>query len=132
MTFYVLDTNIVSLILRRDAPTLKRFEAILVPDNLIIACPLVWYEVRRGLLKRDAQRQMRRFLELFATFAWQDYTQADWALAADLWAERHKQGLPIEDADLVIGAFARSRSAVLATNNASHFQRLGIIIEDWS
>jgi len=93
---------------------------------------LVWYEIYSGLLKRDAQRQMQRFLELFSIFSWQDYIQADWSLAANLWADRYQQGLPIEDADLLIGAFTRNRNAVLVTNNSVHFQQLGVTIEDWA
>jgi len=130
--FHVLDTNIVSLLLRGDPLVTERFTAILTPDNLIIACPLVWYEVRRGLLKRDARRQMSRFEELFQAFIWQDYTVADWTLAAELWAQRQTQGSPIADADLLIGVFARRRSAILATNNESDFLSLGVSIENWT
>ncbi len=132
MTFYVLDTNIISLLLRNDSTTLAHFNDILLPDNLIIGCPLVWYEVQRGLLKRDARRQADHFHDLFQTFIWQDYTEADWALAATLWAQRFRQGLPVADADLLIGAFSIVRNAVLVTNNAPDFDRLGISIENWS
>jgi tRNA(fMet)-specific endonuclease VapC len=131
MTLYVLDTNIISLLLRRDSGVLTRFEAILTDDNLIIGCPLVWYEVQRGLLKRDARRQLQEFNALFAAFAWQDYTSADWILASQLWADRQKLGLPVADADLLIGSFARTRNAVLVTNNVADFQNLNVSIQSW-
>ena len=132
MTFYVLDTNIISLLLRGDPVVTARFRSSLIPENLVIACPLVWYEIRRGLLKRDARRQTSHFEELFQTFIWQDYTIADWTLATELWAIRQTQGLPIADADLLIAVFARKRSAILATNNESDFQALGVRIENWT
>ena len=67
MSLYVFDTSIVSLILRRDPAVLKRLSEILMPDNHILGCPLVWHELRRGLLAKDAKGQMKRFEDLFAT-----------------------------------------------------------------
>lgn len=131
MTVYVLDTNIVSLILRRDPMAIARFSESAVPENIFIGCPLVWFEIRRGLLKRDAKQQLARFEMLFSTFHWQDYTAADWALAATLWVDRFKVGLPVADADLLIAAFARERNAVLVTNNVADFAQLGITLETW-
>ena len=118
--------------MRGDPIVITRFNAVLTPENLVIACPLVWYEIRRGLLRRDARRQMTRFEELFQTFIWQDYGIADWTLAATLWAARQARGLPIADADLLIGVFARIRAATLATNNEADFAALGIRIENWT
>jgi hypothetical protein len=46
MAFYVFDTNTVSLILRRHPTVLGQLDHALTPDNLIIGCPLVWYELR--------------------------------------------------------------------------------------
>jgi predicted nucleic acid-binding protein len=48
MASYVLDTNIVSLILRGDTQVRENFEKIVNPDNIILGCPVVWYELRRG------------------------------------------------------------------------------------
>jgi predicted nucleic acid-binding protein len=86
MASYVLDTNIVSLILRGDTQVRENFEKIVNPDNIILGCPVVWYELRRGLVAKDARRQVRRFEALFATFQWQNLTFRDWSLAATLWA----------------------------------------------
>jgi tRNA(fMet)-specific endonuclease VapC len=132
MTHYVLDTNIISLILRDDPRVRQRFEQILTPEHLILGCPVVWYELRRGLLAKDAKNQMQRFEALFSAFTWQDYTIADWALAADLWSQRRTQGSPIQDADLLIAVFARNRNAILATNNDKDVTGLGVLVEDWA
>jgi len=69
---------------------------------------------------------MAHFEEMFKAFIWQDYTSADWILAADLWSHRHKRGLPVADADLLIGVFARNRNAILVTNNELDFQDLAV------
>jgi len=129
---YVLDTNIISLILRNDIPVRRRFRQILAANALILTCPVVWYEVYRGLLTRDAKSQMVHFENLFTDFVWQDYKQDDWALASELWKQRRNQGLPIGDADLLIGVFARNRNATLVTDNEKDFIGLGVTIENWT
>ena len=101
-------------------------------EDRVLGCPIVWYEIRRGLLARDAHRQMEQFEKMFVTFEWQDFTPADWSLASDLWAQRRTQGRPISDADLLIAVFARSRNAVLATDNEKDFEGLGVTIENWT
>lgn len=131
MTVYVLDTNILSLVLRGDPTVMGRFTEAVEPDNTFIGCPLVWFEIRRGLLRRDAKRQLTRFEALFSTFLWRDFTAADWALASSLWVERLRAGQPIEDADLLIGAYARQRNATLVTNNTPDFAGLGLLLEAW-
>lgn len=132
MTAYILDTNTISLILRQSPAVLRRFEEVLIPANTILGCPLVWYEIRRGLLARDATSQIKRFDDLFGAFIWQDYNIADWLLAAKLWADRRAQGKPVGDADLLIAVYAYNRSAVLVTDNERDFANLGVRIENWA
>jgi tRNA(fMet)-specific endonuclease VapC len=132
MTTYILDTNIISLILRNEALVRARLSEALTPTNTILGCPVVWYEVRRGLIARDAKRQIGTFERVFAAFGWQDFNQADWSLATDLWAKRRAAGSPISDADLLIGAYVSNRGATLVTDNEKDFLGLGITIENWT
>jgi len=131
MTAYVFDTNTVSLILRRAPNVLSHLRTKLTRDDLIIGCPVVWYELKRGFLAKSATAQMKRFEALFATFVWQDYTLTDWSLAAELWAQRRARGMPVGDADLLIGVYARNRDAVLVTDNEKDFVELNVKIENW-
>ena len=46
--------------------------------------------------------------------------------------ELERQGLPIDDFDLLIGAIARDSKLVVVTHNTRHFARIpDIVIEDW-
>jgi predicted nucleic acid-binding protein len=38
----------------------------------IYLCPVVWFEVRRGLLQRDARRQVQIFERFAALLEWRD------------------------------------------------------------
>lgn len=131
MTNYVLDSNIVSALIRSIPSVTKQFDELATPDNRFFGCPMVWHEVRRGLLAKGASGQMVRFEQLFSTFDWQDYTRQDWSLAAVWWVQRRTVGQPIGDADLLIAVFAHLRHAVLVTDNEKDFLNLGILVKNW-
>lgn len=131
MRYYVHDTNIISVILRGAIHVQARVLETLRQGDVIIGCPVVWYELKRGLNARDARAQMAALEVLFARFKWQDYTRADWTRAADLWALRRTYGRPISDNDLMIAVFALNRNATLVTNNPKDFTHLGVTTENW-
>jgi predicted nucleic acid-binding protein len=62
---YVLDTNIIALLLRNHEMVRARFDNELASGAIILGCPVVWFEVRRGLLAQDARRQIHSFETLF-------------------------------------------------------------------
>jgi predicted nucleic acid-binding protein len=46
--------------------------------------------------------------------------------------ELEKQGCPIDDFDLLIGAIAKQSNLTLVTHNTKHFSRIpDILLEDW-
>jgi tRNA(fMet)-specific endonuclease VapC len=131
MTHYVLDTNIVSAYLRGNLVVKARFHASASPANLFLGCPMVWHEIRRGLIAKGSTSKMRQFEQLYDEFHWQNYDFHDWSTAADLWVKRQALGKPIADADLLIAVFALNRRATLVTNNRKDFTELGVSVEDW-
>ena len=131
MTPYVLDTNIITALLRYEAGTVDQMTVATETQAEIFLCPVVFYETLRGLLHRDAQKQMQYFWRYAAVLKWDDFTPADWQRAAHLWAELRKQGRPIADADILIGAYAAERGAIVVTANETHFEPLGVQTENW-
>ncbi|MBI5301451.1 MAG: hypothetical protein HY868_04885 [Chloroflexi bacterium] len=61
MTTYLLDTNIISLLLRRNQSVEQRAEDSFVANDVLVLSPIVYFEIKRGLLKRDAQKQSAFF-----------------------------------------------------------------------
>ncbi len=131
MKTYLLDTNILSALLRKEASTLQRFRQAVANDDVLLLSGVVHYEVKRGLLKRDAQKQMATFEYLSNQLAWCDVIQEDWDSAAQMWAERIKVGRPIQDADLLIAMQAKRLGAILVTDNERDFDGLGVQVENW-
>ncbi len=131
MTTYLLDTNIISSVLRRDSLVERRAEEAFAANATILLSPVAYYETKRGLLKRDAKRQMAFFEKWMSQLVWRDLEREDLDLAAQLWATREKLGRPIEDADVLIAAQAKRLEAILVTDNEKDFHSLGITVENW-
>lgn len=93
----------------------------------VYLCPVVYYEVRRGLLERSASRQLHEFESLAASLLWVDFGRAMWDDAAQTWAACRRRGRPHDDdADLLIAAYARQLAATLVTINTHDFADLGV------
>ena len=131
MARFVLDTNTVSQILRRNATVLERLGGAAGGGDDLYMSPVVFYESWRGLAYRDAGRQLEDLEAFTRTLRWVDYERAMWLDAARLLADRRREGRPHDDADLLIAAFARRLRATLVTNNSSDFADLGVEVIDW-
>lgn len=132
LDFFVLDTNIVTYLLKQDKPVVDKYnELVDRADADFIACPFVWFESKRGLLDRQSVSGLARLQVLFDRFIWQEYAREDWELASELWVAQRARGAMHEDADLLIAAFCINRRATLVTNNERHFDGLDVRLLNW-
>jgi tRNA(fMet)-specific endonuclease VapC len=129
---FLIDSNIISYVLREREPVLSRLTEALSTDNVFVSSDIVDYEVRRYLMLKDAKRQLARYEELSRDWLPMSLTRDDWRAAAKLWAELHRAGRSIEDRDLLIAISALKGQAVLVTHNVRHFEGLGIPLVDWA
>ena len=127
---YILDTNMVTAILKKDRHVTGCFRKALAGNARIFISPVVYYEIRRGLLWRDAAAQLTAFDELAGRLEWLSVDRAHWEAAAVLWAECMKRGIPANDADLLLAVQARHERAVIVTNDRD-FDRLDVDRENW-
>jgi len=128
----LVDTNIITYILRDRAIVLSRFTEALKAGAVFISSEVVDYEIRRYLLLKGATRQMARYETLSSDWLPTSLTRNDWRAAANLWAEIHRTGRSIEDRDLLITISALKEQAILVTNNTRHFEGLGVPFVDWA
>lgn len=114
MTPALLDTNALSAILRGRASVMTRFEAL------------------RGLKAKGAAAQIRSFELFCAANEVLPLTDAIVVRAADIYADLHRRGQLIGDADTLIAATALEHGLDIVTNNVEHFGRVpGVILHDW-
>lgn len=126
----MLDTNALSDLLRDKEPVKARFTRLRDLARFIL-CPVVDYEIRRYLLLKGATRNLAQYEALVAPWFEPAFDVVHWRQAAELWAERHRVGKPIADADLLIAVSALRQGATLVTNNTAHFLGMGLRLEDW-
>lgn len=122
MTVYALDTNIVSYLLRNSGGIAKRMESEIDKGNRVVIPPMVYYEVRRGLLAANAPVKSEAFETMCDTFAVGVIDRDTLEIAAVEYAHLRKIGRPIDDADLIIAAYCIQTGATLVTNNTKHFE----------
>lgn len=127
---YLLDTNIVTAILKKNPTVLEQLRAKLRANCRVLISAIVYYEIKRGLLRRDAMRQLADFEEMTCHWMWLDVERAHWEAAATQWAICQKAGIAANDADLLLAVQARLAEAVLVTNDSDlcHFD---VECEDW-
>ncbi|MCL2099205.1 MAG: PIN domain-containing protein [Oscillospiraceae bacterium] len=129
---YSLDTNIIAALLRGDDKVTKRWRYERTQGNQSIISIIVYYETKRGLVASGATTKLQAFNRLFSVLGVEPLTIADVEAASLIYAERKKQGKPMEDTDLLIAAQAVARKHTLVTNNTKHFDNIqDLIIKDW-
>ena len=130
---YALDSNIISYLLKDNDCVYNRYFDSLSQGNKCAIPLIVYYEVKRGLKASDANKKMRSFEKLCFEIGVDDLTQEDINVASDIYAERKRNGTPIEDTDLLIAAQCMTRGYTLVTNNTKHFKHIkGLELDDWT
>ena len=131
MALYILDTDILSYVLGKNPDVVSALKHTLSNNDTVILCPVVSYEIRRGLLHKDASNKLEFFEQLVATLVWDDLQRVDWETASQIWADCERNGQHSNDADILIASHAIRHGAKVVTNNLTHFAHLGVQLENW-
>lgn len=81
MAVYVPDSSAVIDILRGKETVLRHLTEALEQNAQFLLCPIVYYEVSRGLMYAKAERQWTAFRELRKGFKYERLVHQDWAEA---------------------------------------------------
>jgi tRNA(fMet)-specific endonuclease VapC len=129
---YLLDTNIVSLAIRRDFKVTQQLQKLkLQKKKLAISC-VTYFEVRRGLLAIESPKQSQRFYEMCQ--AYPIIFLDDLAIlekAADIHANLRLRGLPIQTEDILIAATAIIKGLTVVSNDSDFLRIEGLKLENW-
>jgi len=128
---YLLDTNVVSHLIRRPGGRLAGRVAALEPGSFGISV-IVAAELRYGAERRGSTRLTRHLeaiLSAIEVLPLEEPVDEHYgAIRTDL----ERAGRPIGHNDLLIAAHARALSATLITNNVREFARVpSLMVEDW-
>jgi tRNA(fMet)-specific endonuclease VapC len=130
----VLDTNIVSAVMKADADVIARLRQSNRRDVLL--APPVVAEIEYGIarLPRSKRRSslQERFEVIRGTFERVDWTDEVSAAFGEIKAALERKGRLIEDFDVAIAAHALAHSATLVTANVKHMSGIpNLQLEDW-
>ena len=135
MTSYSLDTDTITQLLKKhpgNQRVLDRFRREIRRNSLFIMCPVVFYEIKRELVIKNAGAQLTAFEGLAEAMVWREFNLAIWERASRLWAALRSRGRSHHDADVLITAHAIEYDAAIVTGNVRHFQDIGAPVEDWN
>ncbi len=136
---YLLDSNIVSEIIKRDADFNVIKKMAEYSSDCAICAP-VWEELMFGV-KILPQGMNRKRLEDFLVndvhlnFPIKNYTEKAALIHAELRALLKKKGTPTQKTDSLIASIALANHMVLVTRNTKHFEPIQKVselqIENW-
>ncbi len=131
MTRYLLDTNVISDLVRNPHGKAARRIARVGEDNICTSI-IVAAELRYGCAKSGSQRLLKAVEGLLGEIKVLPYdAPADREYGA-IRCALEAAGKPIGSNDLLIAAHARAIGATVVTANADEFKRVrGLAVENW-
>lgn len=131
---YLLDTNIISEFMRRNPIVVSNMEKAAEKEDSVFICPIVRYEIERGLKAAGKFRRLKEFEEFCENYSPLYFDRNDDKVidkAVDIYVQLLK-GKNIGDNDIYIAAMAIVNDCVLVTDNIKHFQRIeGLKLINW-
>src|SRR5262245_13624024 len=131
LTRYLLDTNIISDLMRSPRGTVAKRIAKVGEDNICTSI-IVAAELRYGCAKSGSKKLLAAVEELLAEIDVLPFDVPADAEYGGIRAGLEAVGKTIGGNDLLIAAHARSIGAVIVTANADEFKRIrGLKVENW-
>jgi len=129
---YIMDTNIITAIMKSNEKVKRRAqETILLGDDIFIN-GVSYYEIKRGLLAKDARKQLQFFDQLCKEYGLVLLdNQAIFDRAAEIYAELQRKGELIGDADILIAAITDTRNFTLVSDDGDFDKIQGLRVENW-
>ena len=128
---YMLDTDIVSLLVRKNPSVIKNI--IKHEDDEICISAITYAELRFGLEKKGSERLFNEVSALLGKLSIIDFDSSQSELYGKIRLKLEKAGTPLNNMDMLIAAAALSIEAILVSHNVKHFNKIqGLKIEDWS
>ncbi len=129
---YLLDTNIASCIIKGNSPTVDR-RLVKVPMAQLAISAVTEGELRFGAARLPHAARLHAVIEDFflrvAVLAWDSNAARQYG---QLRATLEREGLPMGNLDVMIGAHALAVGAILVTNDHAFGRIKKLKVEDWT
>ncbi|MBE9236010.1 type II toxin-antitoxin system VapC family toxin [Anabaena aphanizomenioides LEGE 00250] len=129
---YLLDTNIVSAIIKENPKANNRLKMLNRQNEQVFISAMTYYEIERGLLAVKAVRKVSDFenwVKKYQVLLLDD--MAIFKKASEIYADLKQRGLPIQDADIFIAATAIIHDLTLVSHDSDLSRITGLKLENW-
>lgn len=131
MTRYLLDTNIVSDLVRHPQGRIAQ-EIARVSEDAVCTSIIVAAELRFGATKRGSERLTAQLETILAALDVQGFEAPADVAYGRLRARLEAAGLPMGGNDILIAAQALSADLIVVTDNQREFERVADLrVENW-
>lgn len=131
MARYLLDTNILSDLLRNPGGAIARRLAV-VGESMVCTSIVVAGELRYGAAKKGSPQLTERIGLLLASLEIHPLDKDADQRYAEIRSHLDRAGTPIGPNDLLIAAHALALDLTLVTDNVAEFVRVpGLAVENW-
>ena len=125
---YALDSDIISYFLKNNRDIQEKLRNIIYENHVYSIPPLVYYEVKRWIILKNATKQLQEFKKLYEKSVKNEMTLEIWEKAVELYARLISRGTPIgkdgKESDIFTAAFCIVNDYILVTNNTKHFENI--------
>ena len=134
MALFIVDTNVMSAIMRGDQEAEQRL--LQQPRNAVYLAQPVIAEISFGLARLPRSRRktdlVRRFDLLASVLPRAEWTDETSQSFGSTKADLEQRGQRLDDFDIAIAAHALALGAAVATRNVQHFSRIrGLEVATW-
>ena len=131
MTRFALDTNIVSYYLKGNIKLIERINDEIKDGNIIIP-PIVYFEIKRWLLKNNSKTKLAAFENLISKYGIDIISIETLDISLLIYIDLKSRNITVDDADIFIAGFCIQNNYTLITNNTRHFENIkNLKIENW-
>jgi len=132
MKTYALDSNMISFFLKGNTAVIERIATVINENHSIVIPPIVYYEVKRGLLMINATKKLSNFEDFCKSFPVGEFGNYIMEEAVEIYVKERKEKRNTEDADIFIAVFCMHNDYILVTDNTKHFQNIkNLRLENW-
>jgi len=129
---YIIDTNIITAYLKGNDNIFDKINEIILRGKEVFINGISYYEIKRGLLYKNAKKQLRKFEIMCETCNFMSLDNVNiFDKASNIYSELRRKGKLIEDADILISSISLIKNCILVSNDTDFNRIDGLKIENW-
>ncbi|MGH9948149.1 MAG: type II toxin-antitoxin system VapC family toxin [Pyrinomonadaceae bacterium] len=129
----LLDTDTLSFYFKKYPKVVAEGQNYLSQFQAFSFSTITRFEILRGMKVRNATGQLKFFDQFCGQNEIIGLSDQIIVRAADIYADLHKRGSLVGDADILIAATAHENNLAVVTNNEIHFNRIpGLQVLNWN